>query len=67
MFSAVLQLLDSFDAHRHEPPSGGRPFPPAGRMLAMALIVARTPDVALPPSPEAPAPTRAEAEAASGA
>jgi uncharacterized protein len=65
--AAILELLDLYEAHRHEPPGDGRPFPPAGRLLALALIVARTPDAPLPALPEAPAPTRAEAEAASGA
>jgi predicted TIM-barrel fold metal-dependent hydrolase len=63
VFSAVLDLLDVYDEHREDPPDGQRPFPPAGRCLAMALIVARTPDVPLPALADAPAPTRAEAEA----
>jgi uncharacterized protein len=67
VFSGVLELLDLYAAHRDEPPDGSRPFPPAGRFLAMALIVARTPAAPLPDRPEAPAPTRAEAERASGA
>ena len=49
------------------PPTDGRPFPPAGRFVVTALAVARTPDVALPALPDAPAPTRAEAERAPGA
>jgi hypothetical protein len=67
VYAAVLQLLDAYEAHRHEPPGDGRPFPPAGRCLALALIVARTPDVPLPDLPGAPAPTRDEAEAAADA
>jgi uncharacterized protein len=67
VFAAVLELLDLYAAHRHVPPGGGRPFPPAGRFLAMALVVARTPAAPLPERAEAPAPTRAEAERASGA
>jgi hypothetical protein len=62
VFAAVLELLDLYAAHRDEPPDGNRPFPPAGRFLAMALIVARTPAAPLPERPQAPAPTRAEAE-----
>ena len=49
------------------PPTDGRPFPPAGRFVVTALAVARTPDVALPELPDAPPPTRAEAERAPGA
>ena len=67
VFAAVLELLDLYAAHRHEPPDGSRPFPPAGRFLAMALVVARTPAAPLPERPAAPAPTRAEAESVSGA
>jgi hypothetical protein len=59
--SAVLELLDLFDEHM-APPEDGRPIPAAARLLVFALIVARTPDVALPDLPEAPHPTRAEAE-----
>jgi predicted TIM-barrel fold metal-dependent hydrolase len=62
--AAVLDLLDIYEEHKHEPPTDGRPFPPAGRFVVTALAVARTPDVALPALPDAPAPTRAEAERA---
>ena len=65
--SAVLELLDLYEQHKHEPPSDGRPFPPAGRFVVTALAVARTPDVPLPARPDAPPPTRAEAERAAGA
>ena len=44
------------------PPPPGQRFPPAMRYLVHALVVARTPDVPLPALPDAPAPTRAEAE-----
>jgi uncharacterized protein len=64
--SAVLELLDIYEAHKHEPPSDGRPFPPAGRFVVTALAVARTPDVPLPARPQAPPPTRDEAEQAEG-
>jgi predicted TIM-barrel fold metal-dependent hydrolase len=61
MCGAVLELLDDFDEHI-APPEEGRPVPTAARLLVFALIVARTPDVPLPYLPDAPAPTRAEAE-----
>jgi predicted TIM-barrel fold metal-dependent hydrolase len=61
VFAAVLELLDLYEQHL-EPPSDGRPFPAAVRLLVAALIIARTPDVPLPERPDAPAPTRAEAE-----
>ena len=64
--AAVLALLDLYAEHIHEPPSDGRPFPPAGRFVVTALAVARTPDVALPDLPQAPPPTRGEAERAPG-
>jgi uncharacterized protein len=64
--SAVLELLDLYEEHKHEPPSDGRPFPPAGRFVVTALAVARTPDVPLPERPQAPPPTRDEAEQAEG-
>jgi predicted TIM-barrel fold metal-dependent hydrolase len=65
--AAVLELLDTYAEHQHEPPTDGRPFPPAGRLVVTALAVARTPDVALPDRPGAPPPTRGEAERESGA
>jgi uncharacterized protein len=65
VFAAVLDLLDEYARHRDVPNSPGRPMPPAGRFLVTALVVARTPAVALP-EPAVP-PTRAEAERASGA
>ena len=67
MCAAVLELLDLYDEHKHVPPTDGRPFPPAGRFVVTALAVARTPDVALPELPQAPPPTRAEAEQARAA
>src|SRR3954462_10931592 len=59
--AAVLDLLDLFDEHI-APPEEGRPIPQAARLLVFALIVARTPDVPIPELPDAPHPTRAEAE-----
>jgi predicted TIM-barrel fold metal-dependent hydrolase len=59
--AAVLELLDVYEEHKHEPPTDGRPFPPAGRLVVTALAVARTPDVPLPERPDAPPPTRDEA------
>jgi predicted TIM-barrel fold metal-dependent hydrolase len=48
VFAAVLELLDLYAEHRDVPPDGSRPFPPAGRFLVMALVVARTPAAPLP-------------------
>jgi uncharacterized protein len=62
VFAAVLQSLDRF-ADELAPPPPGQRFPAAMRHLVHALGVARTPDVPLPWLPDAPAPTRAEAEA----
>ena len=62
VFAAVLEALDHFEAERAETVVN-RPFPPAIRHLVHALVVARTPDVPHPPLPDAPVPTRAEAEA----
>ena len=61
MCAAVLELLDAFDEHL-APPEDGRPIPAAARLLVFTLIVVRTPDVPLPDLPDAPPPTRAEAE-----
>ena len=66
VLAAVLALLDLYEEHRDVPPRDGRPIPPAGRFLAVALAVARTPDVPLPDRPQAPPPTRSEAERAPG-
>jgi uncharacterized protein len=62
VFAAVLEALDRYDAELAPPPPGRR-FPDAARHLVHALGVARTPDVPLPVLPDAPLPTRAEAEA----
>ena len=61
VFAAVLQALDRYAAELAPPPPGQR-FPAATRHLVHALVVARTPDVPLPALPDAPPPTRAEAE-----
>jgi uncharacterized protein len=58
LFSAVLELLDLYEAHTG-PPTEGRPFPAAIRFLVMALTVARTPDVPLPELAAAPSPADA--------
>jgi hypothetical protein len=60
----VLDLLDRFEEHKGIPPVDGRPIPAAGRFVVTALAIARTPDVPLPTTGDAPAPTRAEAERA---
>ena len=59
--SEVLELLDGY-ARLVAPPGPGRVFPEALRLVVMALVLARTPDVALPERPAAPAPVRAAAE-----
>jgi predicted TIM-barrel fold metal-dependent hydrolase len=64
VYSAVLEMLDRFEEHKHIAPTDGRPIPPAGRFVVTALAIARTPDVPLPADAPAPAPTRAEAERA---
>jgi uncharacterized protein len=61
LFAAVLQALDRFAAELAPPPPG-RALPAATRHLVHALVIARTPDVPLPALPDAPPPTRAEAE-----
>jgi predicted TIM-barrel fold metal-dependent hydrolase len=61
VFAAVLGALDRYAAELAPPPPGQR-FPVATRHLVHALVVARTPDVPLPALPDAPPPTRAEAE-----
>lgn len=63
VFAAVLELLDTYDAHL-APARDGHPIPDAVRFLVQAAAVARTPDVPLPDRPGAPPPTRAEAERA---
>ncbi len=60
--AAVLEQLDRYEAQLAPPPPGLR-FPVATRYMVHALNVARTPDVPLPPLPDAPPPTRAEAGA----
>lgn len=64
VFAAVLELLDLYREHFTPPSPDGRPLPLAARFLIMALMVARTPDVPLPPRPDAPAPRRESAEPA---
>jgi predicted TIM-barrel fold metal-dependent hydrolase len=62
VFAAVLDGLDRYEAELAPPPPG-QAFPIATRYLVHALGVARTPDVPLPALPDAPPPTRVEAEA----
>jgi uncharacterized protein len=61
VFAAVLEQLDLFEENL-APPVDGRPIPAAARFLVTALVIARTPDVPLPARPDAPHPTREEAE-----
>ena len=61
VFAAVLDLLETYEENIGDVPEGAR-IPPAARLLLAALTVARTPDVALPDLPDAPPPTREEAE-----
>jgi uncharacterized protein len=61
LFAAVLELLDLYEQHLAAPPPELR-FPEAIRLLLMATTIARTPGVPLPGRPQAPPPTRAEAE-----
>ena len=59
--SEVLELLDGYES-LVESPGPGRVFPDALRLLVTALVLARTPDVALPERPAAPPATREAAE-----
>ena len=62
VFAAVLGLLETYEANLSEIPKGQR-VAPATRLLLAAMTVARTPDVPLPDLPDAPPPTREEADA----
>jgi hypothetical protein len=62
VFAAVLGLLEDYEEHITPVPEGLR-IHPAARLLLFAVIVARTPDVPLPDLPDAPPPTREEADA----
>ena len=62
LFAAVLGLLEGYEEHV-APVSEGLRIHPAARLLLFAVIVARTPDVPLPDLPDAPPPTREEADA----
>jgi len=61
LFGAILELLDAYEAGVDGGPLA-RPFPPAVRYLVAAITLARTPDVPWPERPDAPPPTREEAE-----
>lgn len=61
VFASILELLDLYERHLAAPPEG-RMFPVATRLLVGALNVARTPNVPIPDLPDAPPPTREEAE-----
>jgi uncharacterized protein len=60
--SAVLGVLDAFEALVAPPPPGRR-YPVATQLLVAAASIARTPDVPLPELERAPAPTRERADA----
>jgi hypothetical protein len=62
VMAAVLWLLELYEEHM-VPPTDSERFPPAVRLLVAATSVARTPDVPLPDLPDAPPPTREEADA----
>ena len=61
IFAAVLELLELYEEH-NAPLMEGERIPPASRLLIAAVAFARTPDVPLPDLPDAPPPTREEAE-----
>ena len=61
IFAAVLELLELYEEHL-APRVEGERIPPASRLLISAVAIARTPDVPLPDLPDAPPPTREEAE-----
>jgi hypothetical protein len=58
----VLGLIEAYEAHLTDV-APGRRIAPATRLLVAAMTVARTPDVPLPDLPDAPPPTREEADA----
>ena len=62
IFAAVMGLLEAYEAHITPVPEGMR-IHPAARLLIVAVTIARTPDVPLPDLPDAPPPTREEADA----
>ena len=62
LFSAVLGLLDTYEALLAPAPPG-RKFPLGTELLVAAASIARTPDVPLPDLEGMPAPTRARADA----
>jgi uncharacterized protein len=62
VFAAVMGLLEAYEEHITPVPEGMR-IHPAARLLIVAVTVARTPDVPLPDLPDAPPPTREEADA----
>jgi uncharacterized protein len=62
VFAAVLGLLEAYEEHITPVPEGMR-IHPAARLLIVAVTIARTPDVPLPELPDAPPPTREEADA----
>ena len=61
VFAAVMGLLEAYEENLTAVPPGQR-ISPATRLLVAAMTVARTPDVPLPDLPDAPPPTREEAE-----
>ena len=61
LFAAVLAMLDLYEEHL-APPTPGLRYPESIRLRLIATMLPSTPDVPIPELPQAPPPTRAEAE-----